>query len=346
LISVLTSLFNACVIHKYHLKQFKKTQTIVLCKSKKSDYIDSKTYRLIALLDIMNKALKLIMIKRLNDIAEIHHMLSNAQMKVRCKQFMILTLNLLVNQVYIVWNCKIKYVIFMLSLNIIKMFDQVLHIKLLHTLKMKRTSSYIVEWACSFLKNRKTLLIFDKQISTMCKINADIFQEFLISLIFFLFFNVSLIEKCKALRIKIEVLDFVNDINILVYDRFIEEICKTLSKTHDICAKWAWTHNTTFASEKYKLTHFTRKSRKFNITTSIQIESSMIKSKSNVWVLKIQLNMKLQWDIHLWQIEVSHVTRMLAFSHSKVFIWKVIFTKVKQVYSAVVKSEIAFEALI
>jgi len=44
LISVLTSLFNACVTHKYHSKQFKKTQTIVLRKSKKSDYINSKTY--------------------------------------------------------------------------------------------------------------------------------------------------------------------------------------------------------------------------------------------------------------------------------------------------------------
>ncbi len=65
LISVLTSLFNTCVIHKYHLKQFKKTQTIVLRKSKKSDYINLKTYRLIALLDIMSKALKSIMIKRL-----------------------------------------------------------------------------------------------------------------------------------------------------------------------------------------------------------------------------------------------------------------------------------------
>jgi len=71
----------------------------------------------------------------------------------------------------------------------------------------------------------------------MREINANISQEFFISSIFFLFFNVSLIEKCKALRIKIEVLDFVNDINILVYDRFIEEICKTLSKTYDVCAK-------------------------------------------------------------------------------------------------------------
>ncbi len=72
----------------------------------------------------------------------------------------------------------------------------------------------------------------------------------------------------------------------------------------------------------------------------------MIKLKSDVQVLKIQLNMKLQWDTHLWQIEVSHVTRMLTLNHLKVFIWKTIFTKVKQVYSAVMKSEIAFEASI
>jgi len=85
LISVLTSLFNACVTHKYHSKQFKKTQTIVLCKSKKSDYIDSKMYRLIALLDIMSKALKLIMIKRLSDIVKTHHMLSNVQMRLKHK---------------------------------------------------------------------------------------------------------------------------------------------------------------------------------------------------------------------------------------------------------------------
>ena len=82
---ILMSLFNAYVTHEYHLKQFKKAQTIVLYKSKKSDYTDSKTYQLIALLDIMSKVLKLIMTKRLSNIAETHHMLSDAQMKVRCK---------------------------------------------------------------------------------------------------------------------------------------------------------------------------------------------------------------------------------------------------------------------
>ncbi len=78
--------------------------------------------------------------------------------------------------------------------------------------------------------------------------------------------------------------------------------------------------------------------------TSIQIESSMIKLKSNMQVLKIQLNMKLQWDVHLWQIKASHVTRMLALNRLEVFTWKTIFTKARQVYSAVMRSEIAFEA--
>jgi len=73
--------------------------------------------------------------------------------------------------------------------------------------------------------------------SNIREINAKISQRSFISSILFLFFNISLIEKCKALRIKIEVLDFVNNINILVYNRFTEEICRTLSKAYDVCAK-------------------------------------------------------------------------------------------------------------
>ncbi len=159
---ILISLFNACVTHKYHSKQFKKTQIIVLCKSKKSDYIDLKMYWFIALLNIMSKTLKSIMIKRLSNIVETYFMLLNAQMRTRRKWFMISALNLLVNQVHAVWDCKIKYVIFMLSLNIIEVFDHVLHIRFLHTLRMRRTLNYIINWTRSFLKDRKSLLMFNE----------------------------------------------------------------------------------------------------------------------------------------------------------------------------------------
>ncbi len=282
LTSILISLFNACVIHKYYLKQFKKTQMIVLHKSKKSDYIDSKMYQFIVLLDIMNKALKSIMIRRLNNIAETHHMFSNAQMRTRRKWFMISALNLLVDQVHAVWDCKIKYVIFMLSLDIINAFNCVLHIRLLHTLRMKKTLNYIVEWIRSFLKNRELSLTFNKQTSSMRWINIDISQRFFISSILFLFFNASLIKKCKALEIKIEVLNFVDDINILIYDRITKSICKMLSRAHDVCVKWTQTHDATFASEKYEFTHFIRKSKRFNMMTSLCIENSVVKLKSDV----------------------------------------------------------------
>ncbi len=175
--------------------------------------------------------------------------------------------------------------IFMLSINIIETFNHVLHIRLLHTLRMRRTLNYIVEWTRSFLKNRESSLTFNEQISAMQWINADISQRFLISLILFLFFNANLIEKCEALEIKIEVLDFVNDINILIYDKITESICKSLSRAHDVCAKWVQTHDATFASEKYKLTHFICKSKRFDMTVNLHIENSVIKLKSNVQIL-------------------------------------------------------------
>jgi len=59
--------------------------------------------------------------------------------------------------------------------------------------------------------------MFNEQISMMQEVNVDILQRSFISSILFLFFNASLIEKCEALEIKIEVLNFVNDINILFF---------------------------------------------------------------------------------------------------------------------------------
>ncbi len=87
---------------------------------------------------------------------------------------MISALNLLVDQVHAVWDCEIKYVIFMLSLNVIEVFNHVLHIRLLHILRMRRTSNYIVKWTCNFLKDRESSLMFNEQISVMQQVNADI----------------------------------------------------------------------------------------------------------------------------------------------------------------------------
>ena len=65
----LTLIFQICIDVEYHSKLFRETKIIVLKKMKKSDYIFSKVYRSIALLNTMNKILKLIIIDKITELA-------------------------------------------------------------------------------------------------------------------------------------------------------------------------------------------------------------------------------------------------------------------------------------
>ncbi len=101
--------------------------------------------------------------------------------------------------------------------------------------------------------------------------------------------------------------------------------------------------NTTFTSKKYKLTHFTHKSKRFDMTVNLCIENLIIKSKLNVWVFKVQLNTKLQWDLHFHQIEADHVIKMLMLSQLEIFIWEVTFAKARQIYSIMIRLKMTFK---
>ena len=63
-------IFQACIDVEYHSKSFREAKTIVLKKIKKSDYIFFKVYRSIALLNTMNKMLKLIMTNKITELAK------------------------------------------------------------------------------------------------------------------------------------------------------------------------------------------------------------------------------------------------------------------------------------
>ena len=81
--TTITNLFRACLKLGYHPREFKKANTIVLRKPKKEDYTEPKSYRPIALLDTMGKALEGIVAKRLSDYAENGNMLPVEQMGAR-----------------------------------------------------------------------------------------------------------------------------------------------------------------------------------------------------------------------------------------------------------------------
>ncbi len=70
---------------------FKKTITIILCKLKKKNYFKLLFFKLMALLNILDKILKLIISKRLRYVVKTYNILLNIQIKAR-RQYLINTM--------------------------------------------------------------------------------------------------------------------------------------------------------------------------------------------------------------------------------------------------------------
>ena len=123
---------------------------------------------------------------------------------------------------------------------------------------------------------------------------TDIFQEFLISLILYLFYNADLLKTCSNFGAKTTTLGFVDDVNILAYGTSTEKNCRILEKVHKLCAKWADTHEAEFAPSKYELIHLARNVKKFNMEAMINIEDIVIELKPDIRVLGLQIDFRLK----------------------------------------------------
>ena len=82
-----------------------------------------------------------------------------------------------------------------------------------------------------FLKNKNIILIIEKYTQTKRRVSVNISQNFSFSLILYLFYNANLLKTCENVKLCFSVTNFVNDINILIYNEFIKQNCDVLKKT-------------------------------------------------------------------------------------------------------------------
>jgi hypothetical protein len=73
--ALFTRIFQACINQGVHLKQWKEATTILLRKSKKNDYLNPSAYRLITLLNTLEKVLKAIITRRIRYAVKAHKLL-------------------------------------------------------------------------------------------------------------------------------------------------------------------------------------------------------------------------------------------------------------------------------
>ena len=113
-------------------------------------------------------------------------------------------------------------------------FDHVSHERLIHNLRIRKIPIRLVNWVNSFLKNKQFTLSFDGKTSALRPVSTNISQGSPVFPILFLFFNAKLVERCEKLGIKASPVKFVDDVNILAYEKLIINIYETLSRVHEI----------------------------------------------------------------------------------------------------------------
>ena len=82
-----------------------------------------------------------------------------------------------------------------------------------------------------FLKNKNITLIIERYTQAKRRVNVSISQNSSLSSILYLFYNANLLKTCENVKLRLNVTNFVNDINILTYNEFTKQNCDILKKT-------------------------------------------------------------------------------------------------------------------
>lgn len=175
LTETLTSLFQTCITQTYHSRVFRAAHTITLKKLDKDDYITTKIYRLIALLNTLNKMLKFIIVTKICYLIEHHRLLSKSQMSARRDKFTETALKLFIEQMHTMWDQRFDKIATLLSMNVADVFFTISHSRLIHNLRKRKISLWITSWTKSFLQKRIITLTIQERSIDFFEIRIEIF---------------------------------------------------------------------------------------------------------------------------------------------------------------------------
>ncbi len=239
------------------------------------------------LLNTLSKILKFIIFEHLWNVVEVYNSILNIQMKT-CKHKSInTTLQLIIKKIHTVWSDTRRKIVSLLSLNKKSAFDNVAHNRLLQDMKKRRVFRLFLEFVKNFLKDRCIMITINDYMMMKCSVNVDISQDSLLSSILYLFYNVNLLKACDNIKLRTSFTDFINDVNILIYKEFMKCNCKVLSEIYNRCEQWSKMYDIKFSKTKYKLIHFTRISKWFNMNVNVKLIKHQIDSKSDIRVLRV-----------------------------------------------------------
>ena len=141
-------------------------------------------------------------------------------------------------------------------------------------------------------------------------INTGIPQGSPLSSIIYLFYNADLLEACSQPSTYSTSIGYIDDMAILAIEDTAEENCQTLAAIHERAKTWAFKHASIFAEDKYELIHFMRpctpqRTAQAMLNQPLILPNRIIHPSKSSKYLGIILNPKLDWTVHLREVEAT-----------------------------------------
>ncbi len=308
ILKIFNLVYSDLIENDYHSKIWREGTKIILKKSDKSNYSILKTYRIITLLNCLDKVAEKIIAVQLSYTAEINDKLLNFdQMRGRKQRSAI---DAVLNLVHDAQMTKSREnMLICLLLDVKEVFDHVALKQLIKILIKLKISVNLINWVKCFLQNRIIDLAFDDERQKSKKISTEISQESFISFILFLIYIRYLFSKIRAKFENLQSLSYIDDVTLYVEERNIDKNVKILKNAAKIAFTWIENNAVQFNDSKSELIHFERHKATLN-QMIILLNNMIIKSKTCVRWLEVWLNRKLNFKVHV-QMKIATVTRTL-----------------------------------
>ena len=220
-------IFSGLINNGIHSNCWRTGTGAILKKFGKSDYSIPKSYRIITLLNCLKKISEKIIAKRLSYLRQMSNMLDFDQIEERKNRSAIDAILNLTHDIQLA--LKQKLITSCLFLDVKGAFDHVSTNQLLIILTKLNLPIQLKNWVNNFMNNRSIALAFDGQKQHTRQIKTDIPQKSPISPILFLIYIRFLFPKIR-IKARTSSSSFIDDIQISVSSKNIENNCKTLTE--------------------------------------------------------------------------------------------------------------------
>jgi reverse transcriptase-like protein len=285
--------FSSLIDIGYHPKCWKQATGAILKKQGNRDPSDPKSYRVIALLNCLEKVNERILAKWLGYLAETSTLLHPTQIGGRQKKSAIDAALLLLNEVET--NKRLKRKTTTLFLDVKGAFNHVAWNQLLKILQKLQLPIPLITWVASFLEKRLLKLSFDNQTEEFSSLEAGIPQGSPISPILFLIYIRDLFPTLSSL---VKDLSYIDDISLSTSSTSLKKNVRILEREVEKLYKLEKECAISFDLQKTELIHFTS-GKEAKQTTLTLPNQEIIEPKEVVWWLEIWFNSWLSFKEHI-----------------------------------------------